>query len=295
MYREAPRLPLFSGDKGKGEVTYQMWRYDIRCLQKDKSCPEGPLLEAIRKAVRGMAADILLDLGTEVTVSKVLAEFDLLFGSVRSAEQLIEQFYVARQLRDETVAQWSCRLRNLASKAVDAGAVKSQEVKSMLRSKFWSGLVCPELKNALRHRFDAGEGYERLVRAARVVEEESPKVASDTKSKGKTQQVVQQQVQSTSTDTKLDKVLQQLQRLEGRMDKLEGQGPPPSQTSNTRKKGYCYECGEDSHFRNECPQLGRGPTKQQTHGGRGRGRGRGRGQKPRETSTEPANPALNYQ
>jgi hypothetical protein len=123
---EIPRLPLFSGDRNnKSEVSYTIWRYDVVCLNEDKLCSSSVLLQAIRKSVRGMAADMLLTLGTHVTTDELISKFDTIFGNVRSAHQLTEDFYVARQKSDETVAQWGGRLQELGSKISQAGTISS--------------------------------------------------------------------------------------------------------------------------------------------------------------------------
>ena len=127
-----------------------------------------------------------------------------------------------------------------------------------------------EIKNAVRHRFDTGENFEALVRAARTVEEENQSTSTSTKGK------VQAQQHSVPTEeTKLDLILKQMQELQKRMDRLEKE--PPASKNDVR----CYECRKFGHYRNECPLLEEEPTNwrhaHQKQGGRGRGRGRGRG------------------
>ena len=38
--RQFPRLSIFYGEEGKGEVGYQTWKYEIECLQQEKKYPE---------------------------------------------------------------------------------------------------------------------------------------------------------------------------------------------------------------------------------------------------------------
>ena len=35
--RQFPRLTIFFGQDGNGEVTYQTWKYEIQCLQTERS------------------------------------------------------------------------------------------------------------------------------------------------------------------------------------------------------------------------------------------------------------------
>ena len=54
----APHIYFF-GEDGKGEVTYQTWKYEIECLKQEKKYPEDQILLAIRRAAKGEAANIL--------------------------------------------------------------------------------------------------------------------------------------------------------------------------------------------------------------------------------------------
>jgi hypothetical protein len=258
VYRDRPHLPNFSGEKGKGEVSYQIWKYDVDSLQKDSSCSKQAILEAIRKSVRGMAADMLLDLGVGASVSQIISEFDMIFGDVKTGEQLNEEFYMAKQEPNENITQWSCRLRGLASRTCEAGALKDDEVKCKLRNKFWSGLHSSEIRNALRYHYHNEEPFESLVKAARLVENE----VRPTKA-GKKHQAAQQQIQQQSTDSaKLDDILAYVKKIETRVEQLEQQ-----------RCIKCYHCG-GPHKKPDCPLLQGAPTVQRgQRGHRGRRRG----------------------
>jgi hypothetical protein len=135
----------------------------------------------------------------------------------------------------------------------------------MLRNKFWSGLAVSHIKSSLRHKFDADEDYASLLVAARTVEEEefSPP-------KHKTTKVLHQQSASdpsTRVESKLDEMLKHIKSLEVRIHNLEDKSTDKSQHTvksqhRSTDTGYCYECGDSSHYRNECPILGRGPAGQ---------------------------------
>ncbi|ELU15599.1 hypothetical protein CAPTEDRAFT_209157, partial [Capitella teleta] len=79
----------------------------------------------------------------------------------------------------------------------------------MLRTKFYSGLSRSQLRSALRHRFDGGESYAKLLVAARVAELEVSSVGSN-----------QVGVESMLND-KLDKVLEEMSSIRKRVERLE--------------------------------------------------------------------------
>lgn len=160
------RLNTFSGTNAKGEVSYAIWRSEVRGYVRENLIPQTQVLQAMRRSLRGAAADVLLTLGDEVTVEGALGKLDSIFGDVWPADVLLEQFYTARQAEAENVATWACRLEKIASQArkvtyLDIG---------MLRSKFWSGLRSVDLRNALRHKYDSGVAFEDLVGCGRVAE-----------------------------------------------------------------------------------------------------------------------------
>ena len=170
---ETPRLPIFSrGKVRKGEVSYTQWKYEVLCLEHEQAWPSAVLLLAIRRSLRGMAQDALHNLGMKVTIKQIVKKLDSIFGTVTSPEQLLENFYVSRQSEKESVAQWGTRLEDLAREAQEANTTASAAVRYMLRGKFVSGLCCQHIRNCIRHRFDKGESYDQLLRAARSIEEE---------------------------------------------------------------------------------------------------------------------------
>jgi RNA polymerase-binding transcription factor DksA len=246
VHSETPRLPFFSGDPAnKGEVSYRQWRYEVKCLLTEHTWSEGVLMHAIRKSLRGMASDTLQNLGIQVTVSDVLSAFETTFGNVATADQLIENFYAAQQHSAESVTQWGCRLEVLAREASEAGAASSSGVLGMLRSKFFNGLITQSVKTAIRHLYtDKKIEYRELLRAARSAELElEGKPPSKAAKKDAASHMVQQQ---TGIEAKLDQLVLQIKSLEDRMKSVES-------GSST----YCYQCGDPSHIRRDCPQKGK--------------------------------------
>jgi hypothetical protein len=105
-----PRLSQCLGDQGKSDVSFQQWRCELLELSRDTGYSVSQLSQAIRRSLQDTATDILLQLGSTISVANVIAKFDGVFGDVLPAKMLMEQFYSARQKDGETAAIWACRL-----------------------------------------------------------------------------------------------------------------------------------------------------------------------------------------
>ena len=234
---------------------------------------EALIMNSVRRSLRGRAADVLLAMGSNVSVEQVLAKFDVRFGDVRPSDRTLEQFFTARQLPNESVSAWGCRLEDLLSQVNDPdGAVAAR---AMLRSRYWSGLYSDQIRNALRHHFDEGIDFEALLRQARIAEQEPCRMAT------------QQGVYSLDQD-KLDTLMQQLKALVSKVQKLETMSVDvqnshssvaqdnvtcPSMptsvsplmshtvvsatTGSHQFQGLCYACGQPGHKRgsSECSKT----------------------------------------
>ena len=271
-----PKFSIFSGEGQKHESSYPQWRSEIHSVWRSDLYQEAMVLSNIRRSLRGRAADVLLAMGSDVSVEQVLAKFDVRFGDVRPCDRTLEQFFSARQLPTESVSVWGCRLEELLSQVRDPDGVAA--AKSMLRSRYWSGLYSDQIKNALRHHFDEGADFEALLRQARIAEQEPCNSATHQSLLGQKQD-------------KFDIIMQQLIELNSKVQELEAkmfetqiplvnQNPeslvcaPASRTlspvkpqshdfETTRPQqfpGRCFACGQTGHKRGsaECSKTGSG-------------------------------------
>ena len=268
-----PRFAMFSGVGQKGESSYAQWRSELDSVWHSGLYQEALIMNSVRRSLRGRAADVLLAMGSNVSVEQVLAKFDVRFGDVRPSDRTLEQFFTARQLPNESVSAWGCRLEDLLSQVNDPdGAVAAR---AMLRSRYWSGLYSDQIRNALRHHFDEGIDFEALLRQARIAEQEPCRMAT------------QQGVYSLDQD-KLDTLMQQLKALVSKVQKLETMSVDvqnshssvaqdnvtcPSMptsvsplmshtvvsatTGSHQFQGLCYACGQPGHKRgsSECSKT----------------------------------------
>ena len=269
-----PKFAMFSGEGQKNEPSYAQWRSEVHSVWRSGIYQDAMVMTTVRRSLRGRAADVLLAMGSEVSVQQLLEKFDVRFGDVRPSDMTLEQFFTARQLPAESVSAWGCRLEDLLSRVTDSRSAAA--ARTMLRSRYWSGLYSDKIRNALRHHYDEGADFEALLRQARITEQE-PSGA-----------MVQQAVTSQSHD-KLDAILKQLTELTTRVQiletKLAGMERPstssmhesqvlpsvsnlgssgmsntlphtPSQQSR-QFPGQCYACRQPGHKRGSpnCPKT----------------------------------------
>ncbi|XP_033729253.1 zinc finger CCHC domain-containing protein 12-like [Pecten maximus] len=169
-----PKIPLFSGSDPtpKGEVNYQEWRYEIRCLHGDDEITASTLVQAIRRSLRGTARRMLISLGERPTIADILRKLDTLFGDISTHGMLMQEFFNSSQRQGESVTDFGCRLETLLQTAIDNGSLQQSSKNDMLRDKFWTSLRSEKLKSQTRHKYDSLQDYDELLREIRVVEKE---------------------------------------------------------------------------------------------------------------------------
>ena len=74
-----PKLPNFVGESGKGEVTWDCFKFEIESLITGRVFSQEHILHGIRKAAKGEMADIIRRLGTWVTVDQVLHKLECIW------------------------------------------------------------------------------------------------------------------------------------------------------------------------------------------------------------------------
>ena len=211
-----PQLPYFSGAGKDG--TFGRWKYEVQCLIEDGTYSPPTVISAVRRSLRSPAADVLSWLGVKATTGDILSKLTSIYGSVQSGDTLLEQFYSKPQLKGESCAQWGCRLEDLIYQAAGKEAVARSAVPQHLKRRFWSGLKDRHIKDMLRHCVDAMT-FEELLNEARTLEEEyKPDYVN-----GKSEALLHQVAES---DTMLDRLCKQIEKLESQLKQLQQQMKP---------------------------------------------------------------------
>ena len=271
--RELPKLPIFSGDEtgAKLEISYEVWRFEARCLVSDGTLEDHLILQAIRASLRGTARQMLIPLGEKASISDVLKKLDTLFGNVSSAETVLQQFYTASQSDKESVTAYGCRLETLLQTAIQAGHVAKSSGNDMLRSRFWTGLRDDKLKSQTRHKFDSIRDFDHLLREIRAVEQEMISGAHPKKAQ---QHAVT--ANSGDSDQKIDKMADQMDKLLKKLkileEKVDGVSSGATK-SDSRQGGSGNGPGPGTGYGGYYPAGG------WNRGGAGRGNPRGFGRR----------------
>lgn len=277
---EVGRLRLcvtFSGDEmAKGDCKYDLWRYEMDCLVKEHTHSEETLRHVIRRSLKGEAAHVLKRMGANPSVEKILDKFDTVYGIVETGEETLSEFYSARQKETEDVSTWGCRLEELLDRAVHAGVIHDRDTDEMLRKRFWAGLQ-PRLKEASRHKFDTITDFDRLRVVVRGIahefkQEEETQGTQHKESKKTAKRATIPEEESKGYDELKGMVCKLASSVEAIQMQLKGmqQGSPaptqekkepqkekkPGEQPTTERKPFaCFNCGDPSHPKSECPQL----------------------------------------
>ena len=265
-FMSQPRLPSFSGDK-KSEVSYRQWRAETKGLLNDVTLPLPNITTAIRRSLKGMAAECLIHYGDEINPYTLLEDFDKWFGEVLTSEQVLAKFYSAAQEADETVAAWGCRLKEMLSRCPDDLYRVGRHAEAILREKFWSGLRVEKVKAAIRHRYDTGDDFNKLLVTARAVEQEG--------GPAKAKPISQLTSKSTASEvdnlalilekiTQLETELKAVKKSQARETAKTADKNDQSRSSYTcdtkepggsRFKGTCFYCKRVGHKVQDCFKL----------------------------------------
>ena len=109
------KVSTFSGSD-KDCLFEQFW-YDVKCLIK-QGAPEGMILTAIKRSIKGQTQEIVIDMGESASVSDIINRFTMMFGDVDPPHMLLAKFYLAKQMVSESITKWYTRLHDMASRVM---------------------------------------------------------------------------------------------------------------------------------------------------------------------------------
>ena len=118
-----PKLLKFFGEEGKGEATWQKFKYDLVELMKENIYTDEQLMFGIRQAMMGKAGKILIRMGSGMTAQKVLDKFESEVGFVDSIETVLGKLFNCKQGEKETVLDYAARVEDLYLRVTMTGDV----------------------------------------------------------------------------------------------------------------------------------------------------------------------------
>ena len=112
-----PKLSAFSGERAKGELSFEQWSYELQTLRKTYS--DSALREGIQHSLRGAAADTVRNLGPDVPLDTIIKKFTIVYGNVKSFDLLMQNFYHADQREEESIPSFATQMEGLLSQIWD--------------------------------------------------------------------------------------------------------------------------------------------------------------------------------
>ncbi|XP_062566929.1 uncharacterized protein LOC134229238 [Saccostrea cucullata] len=272
-----PKLPTFSGtdEPQKGEVRYEVWNFEVKCLLNSNQYPEHILLQAVRNSLKGLARSMLVSVGDKASIQDILRKLDGFFGNVASGEKLMQSFYNDCQKEGESIVVYASRLEDTLSKAIKFGHIGNEARDGMLRSKFWTGLSNQQLKQSTRHLFDTIKNFESLLREIRKVQEEITSQRSTGTTKQARQAFQQAERAETTPSSDLQKELQTIVRTMERLEQKIDSNTKSFQQLNKRVYDLEINTQRQQSFYSNRGTFTRGRF---NYSNRGFGRGRGQSQ-----------------
>ena len=108
-----PKLSVFSGERAKGEVSFEQWSYEPQTLRKTYS--DSALREGIQCSLRGAVADTVWNMGPDVPLDTIIKKFTIVYGNVKTFDLLMWDFYRADQGEEESIPSFATRVEGLLS------------------------------------------------------------------------------------------------------------------------------------------------------------------------------------
>ena len=112
-----PKLSAFSGERAKGEVSFEQWTYELQTLRKTYS--DSALREGIQCSLRGAVADTVRNLGPDVPLDTIIKKFTIVYGNVKSFDLLMQDFYYTDQGEEESIRSFATQVEGLLSQIWD--------------------------------------------------------------------------------------------------------------------------------------------------------------------------------
>ena len=112
----SPKLSAFSGERAKGEVSFEQWSYELQTLRKTYS--DSALSEGIQHSLRGAAADTVCIMGPNVPLDKIIKKLKSMVN-VKSFWSADEGFWPCRSGVEETILSFATEMEGLLSQIRD--------------------------------------------------------------------------------------------------------------------------------------------------------------------------------
>ena len=172
LWTNIPKLSAFSGERVKGEVSFEQWSYELQTLRKTYS--DSALKEGIQHSLRGAAANTVRNMGPDVPLDTILKKFTIVYGNVKSFDLLMRDFYHADQGGGESIPTFATKMEGLLSQIRDKYPEKftHPEEQRLLKDQLFHGCK-KSIQDSVKYCFeDPHMDYMQFLEECRKVEDE---------------------------------------------------------------------------------------------------------------------------
>ena len=146
-----PKRTTFNGDMApaKTKVSYKQWSHKVQCI-KDHY-PESVARESIMRSLKGAVADMAHYMGPTASVSEILENLSVIFGTVASFNILMQNFYTITQGGSKKVPSFATRLEGTLNqiRIQCPGRIADHEVPWHLKERLFHG-VWKHVRDSIR-------------------------------------------------------------------------------------------------------------------------------------------------
>ena len=105
-----PKINTFSSDitPGKTEVLFEQWNHEVHCIKDHYA--ELEVWESIIRSLKGAVADMVWYMGPTGSVSDILKNLSVIFGTMASFDVLMQNFYKITQGNRKKLPLFAMRL-----------------------------------------------------------------------------------------------------------------------------------------------------------------------------------------
>ena len=212
-----PKLSAFSGERAKGEVSFEQWSYELQTLRKTYS--DSALREGIQHSLRGAAADTVRNMGPDVPLDTIIKKFTIVYGNVKSFDLLMRDFYHADQGEEESIPSFATQVEGLLSQIRDKFPEKltPPEEQRLLKDCLFHGCK-KSIRDSVKYCFaDPCIDYMHFLEECRKAEDE------DKVGQAKSNPPKAKVAAATVPPTREDELAKQLRYQQHQIDALVGQ------------------------------------------------------------------------
>ncbi|XP_045206361.2 trichohyalin-like [Mercenaria mercenaria] len=222
------------------ETTFEEWKIEVEVIMKSGLYEESLLRQAVRNSLCGQTRKILLTIPPSTTTRNIIDKLESVYGNVRSGESVLTEFYMARQKRDEGIAEWGIRLESIIQTAIEKGHIQESQKDEMLKTRFWRQLYNEDLKNATRMYFETARTFEELRRKVRIEENEMKSALEEP--------IREEKLHTLKRQTETHEQMTVLQDLVERMKQLETEISKTRETEYVDRRRYRNDNRADTEY-----------------------------------------------